>query len=203
MRPSLEASQQTRDAAELELVAKLIAKDNRAWREFHERYTALIRRCIARVCMRFPRLCAEEDVAEVMANLTLSLAADDMRKLRAWSPDRGARFSTWIGMLATHAAWDLVRSAARQPRMLTATDVDLIESEATTEETVLAGERLEALYSVLPELTTKDKTFLRLYFVDECSPEDVAARMSISLNTVYSKKHKLRARLAERLSLAA
>ena len=45
-----------------------------------------------------------------------------------------------------------------------------------------------------------DQTFVRLYYMDGLSPEEVAEEMQISVKTVYSKKHKIRSRLEHALS---
>jgi RNA polymerase sigma-70 factor (ECF subfamily) len=52
----------------------------------------------------------------------------------------------------------------------------------------------------LRTFSEKDQTFVRLYYVDGLSPEEVAAEMSISVKTVYSKKHKIRSRLEQALA---
>ena len=53
--------------------------------------------------------------------------------------------------------------------------------------------------SVLETFSCKDRDFVRLYFMDGLSPEEIAAQMEISVKTVYSKKHKIRCRLQKAL----
>jgi len=48
---------------------------------------------------------------------------------------------------------------------------------------------------VLEEFTPKDRKFVKLYFGEGLAPEQIAKRMGISVKTVYSKKHKIQARL--------
>ena len=56
----------------------------------------------------------------------------------------------------------------------------------------------------LESFSKKDRTFVKLYFVEGLSPEEVAEVMDVSVKTVYSKKHKIRCRLEEAVaSLAA
>ena len=52
----------------------------------------------------------------------------------------------------------------------------------------------------LRAFSAKDRDFIQLYYVDGLTPEEVAAEMEISIKTVYSKKHKIRCRLATTLS---
>jgi RNA polymerase sigma-70 factor (ECF subfamily) len=51
---------------------------------------------------------------------------------------------------------------------------------------------------MLEGFSPKDRLFVALYFDQGLDAEEVAQRMSISVKTVYSKKHKIRTRL-ERL----
>ncbi len=43
---------------------------------------------------------------------------------------------------------------------------------------------------------------MSLYYIEELAPEEIANIMGISVKTVYTKKHKLRARLTQRLGQA-
>ena len=52
----------------------------------------------------------------------------------------------------------------------------------------------------LQTFSEKDQTFVRLYYMDGLTPEEVAEEMQISVKTVYSKKHKIRSRLEQVLS---
>lgn len=83
-----------------QLLAKLIKSQPVAWREFERRYERLIDRCILKVTRRFSSVVSVDDVREIGAQLRLSLLANDMHKLRTFDPDRGNRFSSWIGLLA-------------------------------------------------------------------------------------------------------
>jgi RNA polymerase sigma-70 factor (ECF subfamily) len=101
-------------SAEQDLVEALVANDPRAWREFQERYDRLIMRCITKVTKRFSTV-SQEDVREIYAQFMLSLIAGRHAKLRAFDPSRGSRFSSYIGMLAIHCAYDWLRAARREP----------------------------------------------------------------------------------------
>ena len=59
----------------------------------------------------------------------------------------------------------------------------------------LNRERAAHVTRLMDSLSDKDKLFFKLYFADGLSPETVAERMGISIKTVYSKKHKITAKL--------
>ena len=72
-----------------------------------------------------------------------------------------------------------------------------LTSEAQNPSEALEGKdeiRLRATRS--SELSTGDRLFLEYYYVEELEPEEIARLMGISLNTVYSRKNKIREKIA-------
>lgn len=190
----------TKDLTETQLLSRMLLRDGSAWREFHQRYDRLIYRCIHKVTGRFPGSITSEDVREIYAMFLLSLNKRNMHKLRTFDPERGNKLSSWVGMLATNCAWDYLRKVARRPQTTTLSDAEQIGCAGDGPyEDLLVKQRWAVVNSVLETFSDKDRRFVRLYFMDGLSPEDVAAEMSISVKTVYSKKHKIRCRLQKAL----
>jgi RNA polymerase sigma-70 factor (ECF subfamily) len=193
MRHDIKAFDRT---AELELLAGLLNSDEATWRRFHTQYDRLIYRCIRKVTHGFTAVVRSEDEREIYGNLVVQLLSNDKRKLRSFDPDRGSRLGTWLGLLATHAAYDYLRSLRREvPR------VPLCEAETASYEgsspfdQVERKERSRMVKHLVGKLSVKDQMFVSLYFNRGMSPEDVADAMRISVKTVYSKKHKIQSRL--------
>jgi RNA polymerase sigma-70 factor (ECF subfamily) len=183
------------DVSEGQLIEGLLADDPKAWRALTADYTRLVLRCIHKVTRRFPSV-TEGDVDEIYATYCLQLLSNDKRKLRSFQTGRGVRLGTWLGMLATHCAWDHLRQIKREPvRALMVEAEDLVWSQPSPEDQAATGQEVRALRTLLEELTDKDRQFVVLYFSEGLSPEVVAERMGISVKTVYTKKHKIRARL--------
>jgi len=189
------------DWTDRELLARMLERDGLAWREFDTRFGRLIFRCIHRVVARFRAGLGSEDVQEIHAQLMYELTARDMKKLRAFQPERGNKLGSWIGMLATNAAWDHLRRASRQPPSSEVQDATDLRSEGESpfEETV-RREHVALVAETLAEFSDKDREFVVLYFMEGLTPEAVAEKMEISVKTVYSKKHKIRCRLEHALS---
>ncbi len=137
------------------------------------------------------------DSEEIYAEVLISLLRDDMRKLRMYNPHRGTKLSSWVGMISVNAAYDFLRSAGRRPMLdrIDGTPNPHEEYDRTPLDTLLEKERWGSLNGLLQEFSEKDRTFLRLYYAQGLDAEKVADQMSISLKTVYSKKHKIRAHL--------
>ena len=188
------------DWTETQLLNRMMLRDAGAWREFHKRYDRLIYRCIHKVTGRFPGSITSEDVREIYAMFLLSLNKRQMHKLRTFDPMRGNKLSSWVGMLATNCAWDYLRGVARQPQTTTLADAEQLGCGGVSPfEDLLEKERWTVVNSVLETFSPKDRAFVRLYYVDGLTPEEIAEKMAISVKTVYSKKHKITCRLQKAL----
>jgi RNA polymerase sigma-70 factor (ECF subfamily) len=132
----------------------------------------------------------------------MQLVRDDMHKLRIYNPARGTKLGSWIGMLSVNAAYDYLRSAGRRP-LLDKVDGALDpheECDRTPLDQLIEKERWSHLNGLLAEFSAKDRTFVELYYQKGLEADEIAAEMQISLKTVYSKKHKIRAHLVRCLS---
>ena len=69
------------------------------------------------------------------------------------------------------------------------------ECDRTPLDMLIEKERWSHLNDMLSEFTDKDRTFVELYYQRGMEADEIAAEMQISLKTVYSKKHKIRAHL--------
>ena len=193
-----------RNAAEVELVSGLLKSEARAWRTFRERYDRLIHRCIAKVVRRFSRIVSDDDVQEIYSNVYVLLLANDMVKLRSWSPGLGSRLSTWLGMITIHAAYDYLRQRRREPKKEDLSFAfDLASNLPDPYETAALAQRANITARTLEAFSERDRTFATLYFGEGMTPDEIAERMNISVKTVYTKKHKIQARLESVLAAEA
>ena len=188
---------------DLELVDQMVTGSALAWREFQRRYDRLVHRCILKVTRRFSSVVTHEDVAEIAATLKLSLVANDMHKLRSFDKNRGHRFSSWMGLLAINCAYDYLRTVRREPAKAQVSDAfDVVCETPDPYEAVAQRERASLAARMLDGFSARDRAFASLYFAEGMDPVEIAAKMNISVKTVYSKKHKIQARL-EALAEAA
>jgi RNA polymerase sigma-70 factor (ECF subfamily) len=197
---ALQSSQAQDDAL---LVSALLADDARAWREFNTRFSRLVLSTISRVTARFSGVVSQEDLREIYATFCVQLLANDKLKLRSFDPARGNKLSTWLGLLASHTAYDFLRSARREPRRAALSEAEDLSSTLPDPcESALMRERAALVGQLLSSFTDKDRAFIQLYFGEGLAPECVAERLNISVKTVYSKKHKIQARLQALLTEA-
>ena len=185
-----------------ELLKCVLRNEPRGWNELVRRYRPLIYRCITKVTLKYAPTLSSADLDEIYADVMMQLVRDDMHKLRIYNPTRGTKLGSWIGMLSVNAAYDFLRSAGRRP-LLDKIDgaVDPHEEcDRTPLDELIEKERWEHLNGLLADFTDKDRTFVELYYQKGLEAEEIASEMQISLKTVYSKKHKIRAHLVRCLA---
>jgi RNA polymerase sigma-70 factor, ECF subfamily len=188
---------------ETNLIPSLLSNDERAWRTFHELYSNRLQGAISRVTRRFPQLTGTDHVDEIYGTLCLRLLSDDKRRLRSFDPDRGTPLGAWLCTLARNSAHDFLRDRQRQPWLARISD-DGADSEPRSDtpdafNMCSTREQAEQLEELMTTLSERDQEFLRAY-LQGLEPEEIASELGISVSTVYSKKHKILARLENALA---
>lgn len=182
---------------EPELLAAVLNDEKDAWAELLRRFRGLMYRCITKAVGRGGSCLCDDDLDEIFCELCLNLWRDDKKKLRAYDPTRGVKLSTWLGLLAINTAYDHLRRRARYP--LLATDDDRTPEFADVGpdplQRLLDGEERALLGRLLSRLSARDRRFVQLYYDRGLEAENIAQEMRISVKTVYTKKHKIEARL--------
>jgi len=191
------ASKNPADWSDAGLLKSVLRSDSRGWAELVRRYRPLIYRCITKVTLKYAPTLSSADLDEIYAEVMMQLVRDDMHKLRIYNPARGTKLGSWIGMISVNAAYDFLRGAGRRP-LLDKVDgaIDPHEEvDRTPLDLLIEKERWGHLNEMLSDFTDKDRMFVELYYQKGMEADEIAAEMQISLKTVYSKKHKIRAHL--------
>lgn len=193
------------DWSDRELLRCVLRSDARGWAELVRRFRPLIYRCITKVTLKYAPSLGSADLDEIYADVMMQLVREDMHKLRIYNPARGTKLGSWIGMISVNAAYDFLRSAGRRP-MLDKVDGNIDpheECDRTPLDLLIEKERWGHLNELLSDFSEKDRMFVELYYQKGLEAEEIASEMQISLKTVYSKKHKIRAHLMRCLSTLA
>jgi RNA polymerase sigma-70 factor (ECF subfamily) len=182
------------------LIPGLLSNDEEAWRTFHTRYSGRLQGAISQVTRRFPQLTGTDHVDEIYGVLCLRLLSDDKRRLKSFDPQRGTPLGAWLCTLARNSAHDFLRHRRRQPSLRRlGTEVSEVEPESDLPDAFsvyAAREQARILMDLEQNLTARDREFLDAY-LSGTEPEEIAATLGISVSTVYSKKHKILARLEQ------
>ena len=183
---------------EAELLQRMLDLDESAWREFQHRYDRMIWTCIHRVVSRFNGVVSSDAIQEIRGSFYASLLANDMHKLRCFEVERGNKLGSWIGLIAINAAWDHLRACSRRPAKDTLAVADeLPHRDADVFERSVVREDIRHLAEIVGDLSGRDRDFIRLYYIDGCSPQEVADALGMNIKSVYTKKHRLSRQLRD------
>jgi RNA polymerase sigma-70 factor (ECF subfamily) len=183
-----------------ELIQAVLAREPAAWPTFFAKYERLVISCIRKVMRRYGAGFNDEDLEDLVSATALNIVKDDYKKLRAFDATRGYKLSSWIGLIATNTAHDALRRRA-PTEVWAAVALDDTAPVPLQSESALASETLEAedeareLRAAIAQLSPADRLFMDYYYVQELEPEAIARLMQISVNTVYSRKNKIREKL--------
>lgn len=183
--------------SESDLLQRLLTTEAAAWAEFHRRYDRMIWTCVHRVIARFSSVVASDAIQEIRGNFYASLFANDMHKLRRFEIERGNKLGSWIGLIAINATWDYLRATARRPVVDPMMLAEELHDDRDALDTHAVREDCDRLAAIVRTLSPRDQEFVRLCFVDGCSPQEVADAMGIEVKSVYTKKHRLSRYLRE------
>jgi RNA polymerase sigma-70 factor (ECF subfamily) len=183
---------------ELAVLDAALSGDVKAWDRFCRRYQALIIGCVRRVLRRYGASFDATELADMVAEVWVVILRDDRRKLRQYDPNRGYRLSSWIGLIATNCAIDQLRARSAEHSYLEEMPtVDRVLVDLSSPQSRL--EQIEAsrlAQAALERLDAADRDFVVACFHEERSPATLAAELGVSVNTIYSRKFKVRAKLA-------
>jgi RNA polymerase sigma-70 factor (ECF subfamily) len=188
------------DASETELLAAVLCRAPSSWEAFQRRYERLMLSCIRKVLYRYTALHTDADVEDMLSSTCVNLIKNDFHKLRAFDVSRGYKLSSWVGLIATNTAHDALRGREPMHDSLEARAEDSarfapVDDQPAPDEELEERERWQTLQRAMTQLSADDRAFLVMCYADELAPEDIAGRLGIALNTVYSRKNKIREKL--------
>jgi len=183
------------EASDEELRLAVVAGEPGAWTAFYRRFERLLAACARRALARHTAAHSAEDIEDILSGVCLSLVKGDFKKLRAFDAGRGYRLTSWLGLIATQTALDALR--AREPAHAPLDDdrTDAAAALPDAGEEVVRREEQQALLAAIAQLAPADREFVDLVYVQEIAPEEIARRLSIAVNTVYSRKNKVREKI--------
>jgi RNA polymerase sigma-70 factor, ECF subfamily len=187
---------------ETQLLAALLkrapeAVRQRRWGEFVARYERLITSCVLKVLRRYGAVFSAEDLDDLVADVWVTLLRDDMKKLRQYDVQRGFRIASFIGLVATNTTIDHLRSRQAEATPLDQVMEDYASlAQVAPRDAVEDREQAELAREALRRLSSDEREFVFEVFHSERSPEELARTLGVTTNTVYSRKFKVREKLA-------
>jgi RNA polymerase sigma-70 factor, ECF subfamily len=183
---------------ELKILEDLLQKKRGAFQKFHKKYYRLVFTCIRKVFHKWNIPSNEEDISDIMGQVFLNLVKNDFRKLRLFDPEKGYKLSSWVGLISTNTTYDILRKKRLKAESLDDPDKYVPEPRSvflSPPEELEKKEKLNIVLKAFEQLSDIDRRFVELYYEHQLTHEEIAMHMGIALNTVYSKKNKIKAKL--------
>jgi RNA polymerase sigma factor (sigma-70 family) len=176
------------------------ANDNLDLEQAIRQHRGIIYRCISKVLHSFPQYLDPATTDDIFQEVCMLL----IEKLSKYDPTRGAKLSTFIGMIATHATIDFLRRERRKSRNGSRVDVDHLLEMASPYESPEVAATGKDLRKHLLAAREKLPPFLQRAFDLEigegvADTYRLANEMGIKRGTVFSRRAKLKEKLAAAL----
>ncbi len=184
--------------AELELVSRLIARDEAAWQELIDSYRGAVLRGAIRGLTELRVTPTEARIEEVCADVVFALFRNDCAALRSFQGR--STLSTWLAVISRRVciATQLKHERIGSARAIHMWDVDwqALPARHTSEDP--AEERtgdLRLMQACFSKLSASDQVILELCFLKGLSYQTIADALGITRNAVGPKLTRARQRL--------
>ena len=181
------------------LIEQALAGEPVSVRRLVDRLSPVIARRVTATLWRVRsarRANVQQDAADLIQDVFLSLFQNDGKALRAWDPRRGMALDSFVGLLAQHQVISLLRSGRISPWREDPLDTEEaaeLDSAAPTPEAVFSSrEKLSALLErVRQSLSPRGLELFQRMFIDEEPIEQLMAATGMTRDALYQWRSRL------------
>jgi RNA polymerase sigma-70 factor (ECF subfamily) len=189
-------------AAELELVRRLFAGDQRAWEEFVGRYQNLVWTCVRRTAERYRLNLSTADLEDTVAEVFAALLERDCSALRRFQGR--CSLATWLIVISRRRCLRRVRKRRPRPMPLPDGDASAVTTEAGDPLVdLIRAEDQRFVRSAFDRLSATDRHVLEMHHHQKLGYAEISRELGISLNSVGPRIHRAQQRLRKLLELRA
>jgi RNA polymerase sigma-70 factor (ECF subfamily) len=191
---------------DLKLLNDCISAKKEAWDTFVNRFSKLIYYSINKTLRLHNQNLQQEDVEDVYSSVFVSFMDKDCKKLRQFEGRQGCTLSSWVRLITIRHTIDYLRSLKEHISLNddsggTQPMIERLPDKNTSFEKELEDhEAARTLKDAIDSLNPQDRLFMELFYEKELPPEEIAEIMNVSVNTVYSKKNRVREKIKKILS---
>lgn len=178
---------------DLELVRRLLARDDHAWQQFVQQYERLVYRGVYATAAELQlTIQGTDQIEDICAEVFSSLVQRKMTALRQFSGR--SRLSTWLAVVTRRIALRSFYRIMRSARQADSTEIQMLTADSAGAAREKIG-RLGKLKHGMQQLSAGDQEVLTLFYERQCSYRQIAAQLGISVNAVGPKLDRARQRL--------
>ena len=178
-----------------------LAGDRNAAGEFVRHYSDLVYRTAQYTLLNRNVPFTPEDISDLHNTVFLKLFENNCRKLAQFEGRNGCSLATWVRLVTLRIVLNHLRkrgvdSISGRRQMVGIESIrELHADNPGTLEMLEKAEQLELLKRGLKNLPAKDRLFFRLQLEGDLSVQEIAETMQISVDNVYTVKHRAIKRL--------
>ena len=177
------------------LRARTERERRRRCHELSRRFAPLITACVTRTLRRYGAA-ATVETHDLVNDVWVALLRDDLRKLRQYDARRGSRLTSFIGLVATHVTIDHLRAPRAEALALDGVlEEQLVTHAAAPADRLEQHQEVARARAAVRRLSRSDRALFTSCVDEEQPPEAIARDWGVSVNTIYSRKSRIRQQL--------
>ena len=188
------------------LLSRCLDGDREASELFVRRFSGLIYHSVRHTLATKGMPFSSEDLEDLHNTIFLHLFENRCRKLSQYQGKNGASLASWLKVVSVRTVLNHIRGSAHralwQDRQISFENLSDQDREALGPlASMEKAEQRRLLQSAIQLLSPRDRLFMRLFFEEGLSIEEVAEFLGISLENVYTVKHRTVQRLRSHLNI--
>ena len=188
-------------ARDIELIVQCVSGRQEALEAFVCQYSDLIYRSIQHTLKVKHVSYTVQDVEDLHHSAFLQLLDRNCRKLGQYEGKNGCRLSSWLRVVIARMVLNQIRkkghgTLAWQKKQVPLDHMAELKSDDADAVSVIEKlERMQLLGRSIRRLSLRDQQFVHLYFDQDLPPVEVAGIMDLTIQNVYTIKHRVIQRL--------
>jgi RNA polymerase sigma-70 factor (ECF subfamily) len=191
-----------------DLLSRCFSGDGEAAENLVRRFSNLVYKAIQHTLIVKHVSFNKEDLEDFHNTVFLRLFEHGCKKLKQYQGKNGCSLATWIRLITVRTVLDHLRkkgvdSIARRDTKITLDEVYGLKGDECDGLALLErAEKEQLLREGMQNLPPRDRLFMKLHFDQGLSVAEVAAAMQVSVENVYTIKHRAIQRLKTQVALA-
>ncbi len=189
------------------LLSRCLDGDREASELFVRRFSGLIYHSVRHTLAAKDIPFSSEDLEDLHNTIFLHLFENRGRKLSQYQGKNGASLASWLRVVSVRTVLNHIRASAAHgaPWQNRQISFENLSDQGKAALGPLASmekkERRRLLQGAIQLLSPRDRLFMRLFFEEGLSIEEVAESLGISLENAYTVKHRAVQRLRSHLNI--
>ena len=188
------------------LLSGCISGDGRASVIFVQRFSGLVYGSVKNTLTIKHVPFNSQDLEDLHNTIFLRLFEQRCNKLRQFQGKNGCSLASWIRLVAVRTVLNHIRkkgidAIGWQKKLISINDLsELKEDEMETWDVMEKAEQGRLLQDGIQNLPPRDRLFMKLHFEKDLSMKEVADAMQLSIQNVYTVKHRAIQRLKSQVT---